>query len=129
MTKNAFFDTYELTFRMVEGRGQKFNREEKDECIFYQNSGKLINLESIYEEVEINTELKKRKYEAKSKECYILFKKEEENEKWYFIVYDSIDEWGEKIWEMGWVNEKNIEITNKKWYESLWDNYIEKSHP
>ncbi|WP_428770634.1 SUMF1/EgtB/PvdO family nonheme iron enzyme [Treponema sp. HNW] len=95
--------------RLVEDTGIIFNQTEIDECIFFQNRGKIHTFTNIY--IKPDYSFHDQKTLKEKTEVLTLFQTLDKN--WLRIIYKEDD-----IWLTGWVPSCCILLSNKPWYEA-----------
>lgn len=103
-----------IAIRLIEDHGTIFNAETDDACVYFQNTGIVKYPNTCL--LETN-EKKNNSSDTKMNRdvpVLILFKSFDDK---YFKVFTKIGD----EWETGWVLSKDIQVTNKNWYEIVFE--------
>lgn len=102
-------------FRLVEDEGTVFNKGSIDEAVYNPLIGKASKVKIL---VHPNENGKFSEYECIS-DVFILFESKDKEFYRCFIQTYEMNILGElsKCWKIGWIQKKEIKLTNKKWYE------------
>lgn len=105
-----FYSLYSssIGFRLVEDNGTIFNQGELDECLFFQNRGKINTVTQVY--FKPDSSYATGDVLNENFEVLTLFQTSDEN--WLRVLYEK-----ENVWLTGWIASSSVLLSSKPWYE------------